>query len=216
MKIDLRKSLTSKLAVSILYRLIRTYSLTYRLQVINEDPWMRSLDNGERVLLCAWHQQFFSAIRHFRDYKNYHPALMISQSLDGEIIAGVAEKTGWCPVRGSSSKNGRGALQSMISKLKQTGLAGHIVDGPRGPAGVVKAGVIRIAQASDAVIVPFYVSADRAWYFRSWDRFFIPKPFAKVTLNFGEIIQFDFSGKSDDFEKQRIQLEQIMLPHLKQ
>jgi len=52
----------------------------------------------------------------------------------------------------------------------------------------VKAGAISIALAAEAVIVPFYVSADRAWYFNSWDKFFIPKPFARVTLRYDKII----------------------------
>jgi lysophospholipid acyltransferase (LPLAT)-like uncharacterized protein len=42
----------------------------------------------------------------------------------------------------------------MIANLKESKLAAHIVDGPRGPSGKVKAGVIRLAHATDAVIVP--------------------------------------------------------------
>ena len=53
---------------------------------------MDYLKKGGRVLLCAWHQQFFAAIRHFQNYRDFKPALMISQSSDGGIIAGVAEK----------------------------------------------------------------------------------------------------------------------------
>ncbi len=86
-------------------------------------------------------------------------------------------------------------MMVVISHLKETGLAGHIMDGPRGPIGKVKAGALSIALAADAVIVPFYMSADRAWYFNSWDKFFIPKPFAKVTLKYGQMI---YLQKSDD------------------
>jgi len=66
-----------------------------------------------------------------------------------------------------------------------------IVDGPKGPSGIVKAGAIRLAHAADAVIVPFSVSAEKAWYFNSWDKFLLPKPFSKVFLRFEEIIKFD-------------------------
>ena len=41
----------------------------------------------------------------------------------------------------------------MIDHLRQSGLAGHIVDGPKGPGGIIKAGVIALAHASDAAIV---------------------------------------------------------------
>jgi lysophospholipid acyltransferase (LPLAT)-like uncharacterized protein len=102
----------------------------------------------------------------------------------------------------------------MIVNFKETKLAAHIVDGPRGPAGKVKAGIIRLAHASHAVIVPFYVSADRAWYFNSWDKFLLPKPFSRVRLYFGKMIKFDRTRDKDIFEAQRKQLEDVMLPAL--
>jgi lysophospholipid acyltransferase (LPLAT)-like uncharacterized protein len=176
---------------------------------------MDYLKNGESVLLCSWHQQFFSAIRHFQNYKDFNPIIMISQSKDGEIVAGIAKRSSWHPIRGSSSKGGREALKNMTANLKETKLAGHIVDGPRGPSGIVKAGVIRLAHMADAVIVPFYISADKGWLFNSWDRFLLPKPFSKVLLRFGKMIKFDKVEDKESFENQRKQLEEIMLPELR-
>jgi len=201
---------------SFLYRFIRLYSSTLRIKVENEKEWLDYLHNGGRVLLCTWHQHFFSAIRHFQNYRDLKPSLMISKSDDGELIAGVAERSGWQIVRGSSSKGGKEALRKMVDRLRQNGLAGHIVDGPRGPAGQVKAGVIQLAHAADAVIIPFYTSADRAWYFNSWDSFFIPKPFARVIISFGAMIKLTPTKDLDTFESQRSHLERIMLPELRE
>jgi hypothetical protein len=170
--------------------------------------------NGGTVLLCSWHQQFFSAIRPFKNYKPFNPSIMISQSRDGEIVAKIALRNGWNPVRGSSSKGGTEALRKMITNLKESRLAAHIVDGPKGPSGIVKAGVIRLAYAANAAIVPFSVSAEKAWYFHSWDKFLLPKPFSNVILRFGEMIKFDKVKDSESFEKQRMKLEEIMLPAL--
>lgn len=196
------------------YHIIRTYSWTWRLHVENEKPWLEYLQNGGRVLLCGWHQQFFAAIRHFKTYATYHPALMISQSKDGDIIAGIAEKSGWHAVRGSSSRNGGRALKVMIDNLNRTGLAAHIVDGPRGPAGVIKAGVVSLARATGAVVVPVYATSDRAWYFNSWDRFMLPKPFARVNLRFDEMIDLSSGESDEDFECHRARLQKIMQPGL--
>jgi lysophospholipid acyltransferase (LPLAT)-like uncharacterized protein len=215
MAFNIRNILTTDLFIAFIYRFIRFYSSTFRLEIKNEKEWMDILQEGGRVLLCVWHQQFFSAIRHFRNYRDLKPALMISKSLDGEIIAGVAERTGWHAVRGSSSRGGSEALKEMIDHLKQSRFAAHIVDGPLGPAGEVKPGVIRLAHNADAAIIPFYTSADRAWYFNSWDSFFIPKPFAKVTLSFGKMIKFDPTEDPKLFENQRSYLEQIMVPELR-
>ena len=198
-----------------LYRFIFLYSATFRVRVVNEKKWMEHLGKGGRVVLCTWHQQFFAAIRHFQSYRKFKPALMISKSSDGEIIADVAERCGWHAVRGSSSRDGGKALKEMIRHLSQFGLAAHIVDGPRGPAGIVKAGVIQLARAADAVIVPFHTSADRAWYFNSWDQFFLPKPFARVVIFFGEMIEPASAEDPTAFERQRLDLERIMIPEMR-
>lgn len=198
----------------LLYHFIRAYSWTFRLVIENEKPWLEYLQNGGRIILCCWHQQFFSAIYHFKNYAVYSPALMISQSKDGDIIARIAEKTGWRTVRGSSSKDGGRALKDMVHHIRNAGFAGHILDGPRGPAGEVKAGIISLTQATGARIVPLYTSADRAWYFNSWDRFMLPKPFARVTLRFGDMIDLPVEENADVFERYRLMLQEIMRPGL--
>ena len=215
MRIKLDRFLTSEMFISFFYRLILSYSWTFRLKIENDNDWMDYRRNGGVVLLCTWHQQFFSAIRPFKNYKSFHPSIIISQSRDGEIVAKMALRSGWNPVRGSSSKSGMEALKKMITNLKEKKLAAHIVDGPKGPAGIVKAGVIRLAHATNAVIVPFSVSAEKAWYFNnSWDRFLLPKPFSHVFLRFGKMIQFDRVKDKESLENQRKQLEEIMFPAL--
>jgi lysophospholipid acyltransferase (LPLAT)-like uncharacterized protein len=211
----LKKTISSKWFQGFVYRFIRMYAATYRFTVENEEEWMTYLKNGGRVLLCVWHQQFFSAIRYFKNYYQYAPGLMISRSADGDLIAGVAGRTGWRPARGSSSRGGKSAMMEVISHIKETGLGAHILDGPTGPIGKVKAGAISIALAADAVIVPFYVSADRAWYFNSWDRFCIPKPFAKVTLRYDHMIHLDPPADAAEFETLRQHLEDTMISKLR-
>ncbi len=208
--------ITSKPFLSFLYWLIRFYSATFRLTVENEKQWLDHIHNGGRVLLCCWHQQFFVGIRQFRKYSKYKPGIMISKSSDGDIAAWIANRTGWCAVRGSSSRGGRSALRAVILKLKENGLAAHILDGPRGPAGVVKPGVISMASGADAVIVPVYVNAKKAWYFKSWDTFMVPKPFTRVTLRFDDMIACPVPETKEAFEHQRASLEKIMLPSLHQ
>jgi lysophospholipid acyltransferase (LPLAT)-like uncharacterized protein len=209
-----RYIILSKHVTFFLCLLIRLYSRTFRLTVENEDPWLHHLRNGGKVILCVWHQQFFSAIRHFKSYESFHPSLMISKSNDGDIIARIAKQQGWHAVRGSSSRDGGKAMKEVIERIQSSGLAGHIVDGPRGPSGTVKPGIISMARAVQAAVVPFYTTADRAWYFNSWDRFMVPKPFAKVTIRFGKMMTFQTDGNGNSFEDQRTALENAMHPGL--
>ncbi len=196
------------------YYFIQIYSLTLRIRIVNEERWKERLGKGSPILLCTWHQQFFCAIRHFRTYSKFNPGLMISQSRDGELIAGVANKTGWHTPRGSSSRGGRIAMSAMIDHLKTFGFGAHILDGPRGPIGKIKAGVIKMALETDALVVPFYAQPENAWYFNSWDQFMLPKPFSKVTLAFGEALSLAPCSTPEEFEAHLKMLEATMLPGL--
>ena len=210
MKKIYRKAFGSPMVHRLLYRLVRCYSATFRLSFENETPLWDHLEDGGRVLMCAWHQQFFSLIAPFLRYASLRPALMISRSADGELIAGVARHIGWHTIRGSSTEGGKAALKEMIRHLRKNRLAGHVVDGPKGPMGQVKAGAIHLALMTGAVIVPVYVSADRAWIFNSWDRFFIPKPFSRVLIRFDSPIRLSRPKTADEFEALRQRIEKTM------
>ena len=196
------------------YYFIRIYSMTLRLRVENENRWQDLRAQDTPVLLCAWHQQFFSAIYHFKSYSKFNPGLMISQSKDGDLISGVANRSGWHTPRGSSSRGGKQAMGAMITHLKTHGFGAQILDGPTGPIGRVKAGVIKMALEADAVVIPLYTSAEKAWFFNSWDRFMLPKPFSQVFITFGQEIRLESIGQKGDFEAQRQFLENTMRPGL--
>lgn len=113
-------------------------------------------------------------------------------------------------VRGSSSKGGSEGLQQ-LKRLARSGCKiGHIVDGPKGPFGVIKPGLLRIAQASGMAIVPTITSSERHWTFKSWDRFMVPKPFSRVVIRFGEPIVIPPDLDENAFEEQRLFIERRM------
>lgn len=210
-----KRIFTSPAFAWLVAQLIRVYSRTFRLTLENEQDWHEYLEKGGRVILCSWHQQFFSFIRPFGRYRAYRPGLMISRSSDGNIIAGIANQMGWQSVRGSSSRGGLRAMQEMIQHINKHRLGGHVVDGPRGPIGVVKKGIVHIARETGAMLVPIYAEASNSWTFRSWDRFFIPKPFSRVCIRFGDLIPMAPDNDDPDWlEQQRSSLESTMLPGL--
>ncbi|MCX5881814.1 MAG: lysophospholipid acyltransferase family protein [Deltaproteobacteria bacterium] len=214
MAINTSRIIKSDIFLDIFYGILRAYCRTFRISVINEAPWQDYLQKGGSLLFCCWHQQVFPTLAYIRKYRELSPPLMISLSNDGEIGAGIVRRFGWTPVRGSSSKGGLKALKQMIRELRRSRLAGHIVDGPQGPSGIVKPGAISLALAARAVIVPVSISADRAWFFNSWDRFMLPKPFAGVRFAFGEMIHLNGSEEKTDVEAWRCHLESVMRPYL--
>ena len=211
----MRNIAKTRFGAAVIYGIVRMYCATFRMKIENDAEWLDCLEQGGRVLLCGWHQQFFAGIRVSKKYRKYQPSLMSSKSLDGQIAAGVAQMAGCHTVWGSSSNSATAALKEMIRTLKNHRLALHILDGPRGPAGVVKAGAIAIAHSAGAVIVPGVTIADRAWYLRSWDRFMIPKPFARVTVKFLPKIELPPKMDKAEYENQRKKLETMMQPYLK-
>jgi lysophospholipid acyltransferase (LPLAT)-like uncharacterized protein len=214
MKKTIKRMSRSKGFVVLLYRLVRAYTCLLRIRVVNESFWQRHIDQGGSVVLCVFHQHFFSLIRHFKRYGRFHPCIMISQSRDGDIIAPVAQLTGWHVARGSSSRGGKDAMEEMIQRLETGCLGANLVDGPTGPVGKVKPGAIRMAQRSGAWLVPCVVIPESAWFFRSWDRFFVPKPLSKVTIKYLSMETVGAGAGRDGFEQIRKRVETAMAPYL--
>ncbi len=167
------------------YYLLRFYLFLLRVRVVGEEILLGGLADYGRVIVAVWHQRFLPALAYVTKFRNLEPIVMISQSRDGELAARLAERLGLVPVRGSSTRGGTKALVTILNALKKNPAVIHIVDGPTGPKGIVKPGLISMAQISRAVILPFFVSVDRAWIMGSWDRFLVPKPFSKVTIEWG-------------------------------
>ena len=169
----------------VFYYFLRFYLSLLRVRVVGEEILLGCLADSGRVIVAGWHQRFLPALAYVAKFRNFEPIVMISRSRDGELAAGLAERLGLVPVRGSSTRGGAAALTAIVKALKKNQVVIHIVDGPQGPEGIVKPGLISMAQISGAVIVPVFVSADRAWIMGSWDRFLVPKPFSKVTIEWG-------------------------------
>lgn len=58
-------------------------------------------------------------------------------------------------------------------------------DGPRGPGRQVNPAVPRLAARAGAALVPFGCAASAALVFRTWDRFALPLPFARLVYVLG-------------------------------
>jgi len=185
--------------------LVRLVSRTYRCRLVDTVNEQRSLDVYGTAVYASWHQRFFPGITFFASRRPI--AIMISQSRDGEMIARVVDILGWRSVRGSSSRGGMRALKEIRSLTGDGYRIGHIVDGPQGPFGVVKPGLLTIAQFAGAPIIPVIISAQRRWEFNSWDRFMVPKPFSKVLIRFAPPIMIPRRLDAAAFEALRQDVE---------
>ena len=165
---------------------LRALALTWRVRFTNPDVVRALKDRGEAFVYVLWHGNLLPLLW---THRNRGVAVMISEHSDGEIIARVAHALGFRTVRGSTSRGAARALLSACRELEQGHDLAITPDGPRGPAQVVAPGALVIAQRTSAPMVPTAASATRAWRLRSWDAFLIPKPFATVTVAYGDPIR---------------------------
>lgn len=187
---------------------VKLISFTYRYRIIGIRHEQAALEKYGSVVYASWHQRFFPGITIFATRKPI--AIMISQSRDGEMISRAVDILGWQSVRGSSTRGGFRALKHLRSFTQKGYRVGHIVDGPQGPFGVIKPGLITIAQFAGAPIVPAIMSAQRYWSINSWDRFMIPKPFSKVIVRFTPPIPVPRRLDAPAFEALRQDVEKEM------
>lgn len=142
------------------------------------------------VIFALWHNRIFTIPPiWWRTGGNLRKSVVLtSASKDGAILAKAMAVFGLGAVRGSSSRRAVAALIGMKRALQE----GHDVcitpDGPRGPCYSFHPGVIKLAQATGAAIVPIHLHFTSAWRLKTWDRLVIPKPFSRVTVVFGELL----------------------------
>lgn len=186
--------------------LVKLLSATYRLRIVDPGNEKGILGNGGSLIYASWHQRFFPGITFFAKRKPI--TIMISQSKDGEFMARIVDILGWLPVRGSSSRGGSEGLKRLKDLGTKGYKVGHIVDGPKGPFGVVKPGLITISGYTGLPILPTITSSENTWVFRSWDRFMVPKPFSRVLIRFGDPIHVPSELDEKAFEQKRLLVEE--------
>jgi len=146
------------------------------------------------ALICMWHGRMLLGVPLFRR-DGFH--VLVSRSRDGDLSEELLTSFGYGVLRGSSSRGGARALREMLALLR-TGKAVVITpDGPRGPRHSMNPGLAWMARATGYPIFPLGLVADRAWQTRSWDRFTLPKPGARVAVAFGAPMRVA-SDASDD------------------
>jgi lysophospholipid acyltransferase (LPLAT)-like uncharacterized protein len=117
-------------------------------------------------------------------YRHIRPdraaSAIISQHKDGEIVAKVLSYLSIRSIRGSTRRGARRALLEAFRAIRSGEEVQISPDGPKGPRYHIHDGIIALAAKEHLPIMIIGYRADRYWQLNSWDRFVIPKPFAKI------------------------------------
>jgi hypothetical protein len=162
--------------------LVAILARTWRYRLVHREHPQALYDARRPFIFALWHNRILPLLYLHRDEAM---VLLISRHRDGGYLATLAERLGYRFVRGSSRRGGEVGLLGVVRALKGGSVVAVTPDGPRGPAERVKPGVVAAAQHAGVPIVPATARPSRAWRLSSWDRFCIPKPFARIEVIYG-------------------------------
>ena len=171
------------------------------------------LDGPEPVICAHWHGDELLLIGGFSTASRNRMAVMASRSRDGELLMRILTWMGFRVVRGSSTRGGAGGLKGLIDAVnKERCHASLAVDGPRGPIYRVKPGILKLAQETGRPLVLGAASARRRFIFKkAWNRCYLPFPFSKCVIIYGEPIEVPATLSDESFEALRLRLEDQLL-----
>ena len=144
------------------------------------------------VLLAFWHGRL--GMQPFMRPPQRPAYVLISKHADGRLISAMIKRFGIDTIQGSRGKNVHAALSSLERVAAEGGILGITPDGPRGPFQKAADGAAFLAITHRYPVVGLAFSATRYWRFKSWDRFFLPKPFSRLCYVASEPMIFEASA----------------------
>ena len=167
--------------------------------------------NLSPCVYATWHAHQ-GCVHGIEDKNNLN--ILISRSKDGDIVAYICEHWGFKVIRGSAGKSGgTSSMMQMITELKENRCCAIMVDGPNGPAKIVKEGVIKTAKLGGAPIVPvIWYSEDKTLLkFKSWDQLRMPFLFCRIMNLYGEPIYINPDNTPEQDEECLLKVQNALL-----
>jgi len=130
--------------------------------------------------VALWHGDELALIPRFG---HLGPTLLVSRSRDGERMARATRALGYRVTRGSSTRGAVGGLIALIRAVKEGNTVVLTVDGPQGPRGVCKPGIVRIVQKTGVPLFPVGVAVSHRYVFKNtWNQVYLPLPFSRQVV----------------------------------
>ena len=204
----MKKLLFNYVLPYLLFGLIYIWCLTLRSKNLNEEEENHFKNLTGPYILTLWHGRIFYLFYYLRRRPDYF--LLISPSTDGDLLARLARLMGYSVIRGSSYKNTVPATRSLIKVLNRNQRIIIIADGSRGPRCVAQSGSLQLARITGAPVFAMTFGSKNKMVLNSWDRFVIPPPFTRCTLNFSSPITLSRKLSEQSIEEKRLELENTL------
>jgi len=193
------------------FRLLQIWARTLRYEIDDRSNVINT-PVTENYIGSLWHNRLLLISYILKRFAPHRPgAGLISASRDGDLVADLTQRFGFDVVRGSSSRLGASGVLELTNVLASGRDVLITPDGPRGPAYELGPGIVFLAQKSGAAVVPVNIEYSSCWRLKSWDRFILPRPFAKVHVIIGSPHHVGLSDTPQQFEAERQRLQQAMM-----
>ncbi|WDE95879.1 lysophospholipid acyltransferase family protein [Lentisphaera profundi] len=166
-------------------------------------------DDDESYIIAFWHNQVLALSYVFERRVCDKSTGMTSKSRDGQMISDIMMSRGFSVIRGSAQKKkkDKGGAIAFIKSLKVLREANKLMcivpDGPRGPRYEAQPGAVMLSVKSKKKLVPIGARYSACFKLPTWDKLYIPLPFSKMTVEFGEILEFSENSDqaNEDFSQ---------------
>ncbi|MFB9355311.1 lysophospholipid acyltransferase family protein [Sneathiella chinensis] len=195
------KSVISRIAAGYIWLVYRTS----RWQIENADLPNRYVDEGKPFIMAFWHGRLLMMSIANRPPARAH--VLISRHGDGELIARTIKHWNLDSIRGSTSRGSVPALKEILRVIRKKEIVVITPDGPRGPRMRAQDGVVRIAALTGVPVFPVSYSTTRGRFLKSWDRFFLAKPFSRGVMLWGDPIEVARQEDPAAYEDARLEIE---------
>ena len=149
---------------------------------------------GGPVVVAFWHESLPLMPALWLRVRRVNPGrsavMLVSRHADGALIGEALSRFGLAVVQGSTGrpgaddgkpedKGGAAALLALMRVLRRGDAVAITPDGPRGPAREAALGVVLLAAASGAPVLPVAARVRFRRTLDSWDRMILPLPFGR-------------------------------------
>ncbi len=188
----------------VLRRWARTLNYCYRPLAENVDPRQPGLT--ERYIYAMWHEYLLLPVGQYASPDVY---VLISRHGDAQLLAELCRRLQIPVIRGSTRRGGVEAVRQLV----RAGRGCHLAltpDGPRGPRRKVQPGLVYLAARTGLPVVPVGFGLERPWRLGSWDRFALPRPWARACCVTGVPIRVPADASRFELESYRCEVEQAL------
>ncbi|MEK9627974.1 MAG: lysophospholipid acyltransferase family protein [Nitrospinota bacterium] len=201
----MKKFLFNYILPYLLYGIVFLWCITIRRTNLDVEAEEKIQNLPGPYILTLWHGRIFYLFYYLRNRPDYF--LLISPSVDGDLLAKLARLMGYSVIRGSTFKKAVPAARSLIRVLRDGQRIIIIADGSRGPRCVAQSGSVQLAGITKLPLFPMTFGAKNKVVLNTWDRFILPLPFTRCSINFGPSITLSSRSSDELVEEKRMELE---------